>query len=117
MSRLLSLGLLVGLLAGCATRTVSQRGGDDALLACIRQRPTAQKIAGGVAAGVGLLLFPPALLVVNDPSVPICLGDAGWIQNGNELRPMTPTERDAWPTRKAAIQAYEQARADSIRKP
>ncbi len=51
----------------------------------------------------------------------LCMGETGWTPERPDTvwpwRPMTPSERASWPSSKAAIQEYEQDRADSIRRP
>jgi hypothetical protein len=123
---LLALGGCAGLQASYERRILAHAWGDR-LLTCQRAPVSADQVAHAVTAG---LLFPYAIGAGSGrlASLTLCMGEAGWtplhpdsvgmIQaEGLDWRRMTPAEQEAWPNRKAAIRAYEQARADSIRKP
>lgn len=97
-------GLIVIVIGGCAPLTPSQQ----ALRTCFRQRSTTETVAGTV--GTALLGIP-----VGMESIPICMGNSGWIADGYKFRPMTTMEQEAWPDQRSALREYEQQRADSIR--
>jgi hypothetical protein len=138
MTKIIPFTLLLFTLAGCASvRAENDRKlrtyawGDD-LLACeaqMRQRPNAAVDSG---AAIGMFLVSGVLIdggaVQYRALFFLCMGDAGWLSQhadhgrfALDWRRTTSAEQEAWPTVKAkilaAIQAYERARADSIRKP
>lgn len=134
-TRLLLISTVLFLLGGCANSQAYERiirkdpWGTDRL-ACVAQARRDPGHTAHVAGQVLMaLVLSPILLTggVSPTSLTLCMGELGWTPKhpdavgriqaeGMDWRPMTPAQVATWPSTKAAIQAWEQDRSDSISK-